>query len=545
MEDAKTLVRQWAIEALEHRTNLIPFVVVLAGSLIGRVTDETPLHALLALILPVLILLLPIAISPSLRVPFLAAGAVGYFLAFGHDSGITLLRVFLVQVSMYAAPPLIVHLMLRLPFKRHRLLSAFQPLHLYWPTALMVAGAGVVLSLQKRAGLPLTGFGIDLVPLIYWALYGLILFLVLLGFIGGMAVPSSAEAAPEQRARGAEELESEGRFTAAGRVYAKEGRIDKSAEMARKAGDWLVAADRYRQLGDHYNSAEMYFRAGALDEAIEMYEKSRAWAAAARVSEQAGQAERAAGLYEKAGSAADAIRVLDGAGKSASPELYYKAGMFEKASDGFRAAGNPMRAAEILETDLGRREAAAELYGAAGHHARAGELYEAAGKIEDAVKAYRRSPVTALHAAQLSFGLHEIQLAREIVEENQSLTADDPAQLLLARVLFQQRHVDEAIRTLQKLKGSTEAAGAVFMLLGQCFMAKGLPELAEEELRRASQADLGSAENLECQYHLARVLETLGKQGEAVEIYHAIMRSDLYYKDAEARYRHLKQQLGT
>lgn len=532
--DVREYLRERLIAATVHRDFLTPFALVLAACLAGSALKPGLIQTGLALATVALAFGFGLKLEAAARPILFAVAAIGYFFAFRQTQE-WLPLVFLRHATTYAVPPLALHLLMTLHTQRHRLISNVRLYHVYAPMVAMMAGVLVVLLRQQRAEEELVGITTMLVPLIYWVYNGVLLFFVVLGFLSGL---EAAQKAPEKETTFAGDYEQEGKFTIASHIYAKERKFDKSAEAAQKAGNWLMAAEMYRQAGDFFRAGEMYYRAQKLDEALAMYEASRTWTAAAQVSLKLGRADRAAEFYERAGDAGQAIRVLEQAGKSVSAELYVKARHFERAADAFRSQGNLQRAAEIYEMDLGQKSKAAELYLGAGFTRKAGELYEAAGQKAQAIAAYLKSPDTALHAARLSFDTGDVARARQILEKHK--LEDDEAVLLLARIYWQEHKIDDAIKVLQKLTSQPEPAGAATLLLGRCFMAKGLPELAEDELRRAIAANLDPAEELEARYHMGRVLETLNKPTEAAEIYHDIIKKDFHYKDAEQRYRAIR-----
>lgn len=534
--DVRTFMRVRLIEAAEKRALLLPFTLVLALFTLGNVLDAESLRKALALTTLAIASVWAFRLESPWRLLLFAVADAGYFFVF-RNAGTSLLFVFLGRASVYAFPPLALHVLTTLHSARHRLISSLQPLHLYGPMTLLSGAVLVVLYRQNRAGVELTGFESHLVVLVYWAYYGILLFFILLGSIADMGRAPATDVLP--RSTHAGDFESEGRFTIAGRLYAEEKRFDKGAEMAQRAGDWASAAERYRQAGDVYNAAEMYFRTGKLEEALEMYEAARSYAAAADVAFRLGKVERAAELFAKGGDTVRAVNVLEEAGRLPQAELYAKAGLAEKAAAAFEARGDLLPAAEILELELGRKEAAAALYDSAGLAGKAGGLYAAAGKTREAIAAYLKSPDTHFEAARLSFETGDLTRARTILETRSPQT--DEALMMLAQIYWQDHRIDDGIRTLQTLKTRGEATGAAHLLLGRCFMAKALPELAEGELRAATQMQLPAPQDLEARYHLARVLEVLRNDAEAAEIYQRIIGQDFHYKDAELRYRALKE----
>jgi hypothetical protein len=81
------------------------------------------------------------------------------------------------------------------------------------------------------------------------------------------------------------------------------------------------------------------------------------------------------------------------------------------------------------------------------------------------------------------------------------------------------------------------------LLLGRSLLAKGMPDLAEEELRTAARLPMDAKREIEAAYLLACTLEAAHKDAEAVEALRTVLQRDFLHADAEARYRRLKAKL--
>jgi len=531
MNDLNAL--RW-LERLRHSGTLIflPLGLTLLAATIGSQLDPGVPQGTAAVLTLGIAAGFAIRFDAKQRSLLLLAAAAIYYVAFGRILSPVFFR-FLADLAAYSLPPLVVHFLLEVGRSRHRHVASVGALHLYAPLAAVFGAAFVLRLLWRPTWLDAGGTAAIAVPLIYWLYYAVLLFFVGLGFLNRPAQAPQA-AAPASAAQ----LEDEGKFALAAMHYAKEGRADRSAAMAQRAGDWTRAAEGYRQAGDFFKAAEMYYRAGRLEEALEMYECSGTRAAAARVCLEIGKVDRAAELLEAGGEAEQALQVLEEAGREPSAELCLKAGRHARAVELFRKEGNLVRAAEILEENVGDAEAAARAYLDAGACRKAGELFTVVGKTSEAIDAYLRSPETALRAAQICYEIGDFGRAREILEKHAG--EDEQALLLLARICWQQHHVDDVIRILQRLKRQGEPSGTVSHLLGRAFMAKGLPEIAEAELRLALAQPLAPLDDLDARYSLARVLEVLERVPEAIELYHAIIQTDFHYRDSEQRYKYLK-----
>lgn len=438
------------------------------------------------------------------------------------------------QLGYFALPPLLVHLLLVLRLRRGLAEFGLNEPIFYAPVALAFAGVAGYEALVAR-----TAQGSAVVRLVYGMLYALPVLALLWRELRARTQPDNAP--PTTRAAS---LEQEGRFGMAGRYYAQGDRFDKAAEMAERAGEWGRAADLYRRAGEHFKAAEMAYRASRPDQAFQLYERAGDHAAAARVAEELGRAEDAARLYELAGDAVSAVRALEAGGQRPKGDLYARADRLEDAVVAWQEEGNHARAGEALEQDFQDLEGAAQVFFNGRLFKRAAQLFERVGNVPAAIAAYLASPDTQVDAARLCLASGDVVRAGEIVAAlpapaRAALDDDDEALLTVAQVEEQTGQLDAAVQTLQKLRRRSEPPAAVFLPLGRCLYARGLTELAEENLRTAVELKLGGADELEAAYLLGCVLEERGKAAEAADVYLDLMRQELTYRDVEDRYRRL------
>jgi tetratricopeptide (TPR) repeat protein len=463
---------------------------------------------------------------------FLICACIEYYLAFGGLSDPSFF-VFVSIGTLLALPPLVIDFLARVIKRKHRIIAGLKRGFLFIPPALMLIGIVLAHVSQDSPAEETSSLTANILGTIYCLYYAVFLFFIGLGCIEQANASASAE--PNTNPG---EVAGQGQFEAAAQLYEKQGRLEEGAEMAQRAGEWMHAAELYRQMGNFFMAGEMYYRAESFEEALLMYEQSGTVSAAAELCVRLGKCEKAAELLVKSGNHKQAVEVLEAAGMKPPAQLYEKARFFEKAVIRYQEQGNPLRAAEIMEDELGKAYEAACLYKEAGMFQRAGELFEHAKKIDEAIDAYLGSANSVLQAARLCFESGDNSRARQILAEHSG--NDAQALLMLAKILWQENQIDDSVRTLQQVKKLGGATGTVSYLLGRCYLTKGLPELAEPELRMAKNLPLDPEETLDATYHLGRVLEMSNRREEALELYQSVLAKDLYFKDTEARYRALK-----
>jgi tetratricopeptide (TPR) repeat protein len=521
-------------------------VVLLGLFLAGFFVAPGPWQS--ALLLGCMALALALAAWPQsalTRVTIVLLAAAGVRVGFPHAeeyAGLATPMLLLRQTVIFAFVPLVQHVIV-LALGPRRPGFRVDASWLYFPLVLGTLASAVFMGAQSHFGVPLTGLatGQAFIPL--GIAYLLTTALILQRFATAEPPPPPPSPAPVPKKAAA--LEESARLAAAGRAYAREGQLDKSAEMLRRAGDWSGAAEAFKRMGSYFEAGEMYYRAGLTEEALAMYERANAHSAAALLCQQAGWPERAAQCFERAGDAPAAVAALEEAGLAPPAELLLGAGLYERAAAAFEAGGHPEQAAEVRAQHLGDREGAARLYLEAGRFEEAGGLFESLGRRDEAIDAYARLPATALRAAQLCLDAGDATRAREITarlapEARVRAMDDEAGALVLARADFAAGKTDEAIRALQQLKRAGDASGSAYLLLGRCFAARGLPDLAEGELREALTRPLTPDEELEARYSLAGLLESRSQAAEARDLYRDILQRDFAYRDAEARYKALQ-----
>jgi len=514
-------------------------VAVVLG--IARTSEPGLLSALLALAVLVAVPVVAVGLAGEAGALFALAASLGGWLAFQptYEGGLLAVPgLALHRLAYFAVPPLVLALALA---ERDRTRLRLGPAHLFAPAVVMAAGSLVHLFLRWNAQ---DAEGeIRRAAAVYAGIYGVLILVAL--FLRtrteGRAAPGADGASMANRAV---ELEEAGRFAMAAQLYERQGEPEKAAQAAERAGDWVRAARLYKRTGEEFNAAEMYYRARQLPEALECYENARAFPAAVRVCLQMGDSTRALGLLEQSSYAATVVKALEEGGQKLTAEQFRKANLPDRAAQAFEEAGQWSRAAEIWEHELLDSGRAATLYLKAGEFLQGGRLLESLGRRQEALEAYAATPQGAIHAARLYAASGRSKEAADLLARlppAQLESLDDEATATtVARVMLDTGRVDEAGRVAQGLKRRGAASGVVHLLLGRVFLAKGLDDLAQEELQFAIALPLEPADEIHARYLLGCVLEKLGQGEAALQIFQAILQKDLGYRDVQERYRKLK-----
>ena len=520
----------------ELRFGLAALAAALAAAQFTAGTQTATVIAVLMMILVPVMALRLYGAGPM----FCLLAAIGAYAVFRPSFGGPLppLPVQVIRRVAYIAAPAIVLGMVLSPRDRERL--GVGPIHLYGPAVVMGLAAVAHLFLREPSAAHEAEVGTP--ALIYALCYAALIAIA--GVLRLQEPPKSAlrKEAP-LLARG-EELAEQGRHALAARAYERDGQIGLAADEAERAGEWARAGRLHKRNGQDFRAGEAYARAQMWKEALEGYERSRSFAAAARVCVQMGDAERAAKILQQAGDTAGAIRVLEEGGRTPSSEQYLKAGMFAKAAGVHEATGDWARAADVYEHRLNDKVKAAELLLKAGSFLRAGRLLGSLGRKQEALEAYAATPEGAIDGARLYLAAGQpkeaAQLLGHLSLENVERIEDEGTLVVAARVMLETGQGDDAVRILQGMKRRGSGTGPVRMLLGRAFLDSGLVELAEEELRAASELPMEPREEIRAKYLLGCVLEMRGQSDDALRAFHEVMQSDLHYEDVQERYRRLR-----
>lgn len=107
------------------------------------------------------------------------------------------------------------------------------------------------------------------------------------------------------------------------------------------------------------------------------------------------------------------------------------------------------------------------------------------------------------------------------------------------QTLFKARRYDEAIPILQQAQADPRSRIRCELLIGRCFLEKGMPQQAVEILKEALAAHETSGDDMhkELLWYQGQSLEAAGISGEATATYNKLLRLDYTYADGEVRRR--------
>lgn len=138
----------------------------------------------------------------------------------------------------------------------------------------------------------------------------------------------------------------------------------------------------------------------------------------------------------------------------------------------------------------------------------------------------RNERIGSLEAELLELKLEE---SRKLVDQ---FPNDYSQRFKYGSYLLEADDVDSAIQQFQISQRSPSLRLKSLVLLGRCFMAKGLYDLALEQLRQAIES-LSVMDDFkkEVHYELAQCYSKLGRDDDAIEQYKAIYSNDIGYRD--------------
>jgi tetratricopeptide (TPR) repeat protein len=253
-------------------------------------------------------------------------------------------------------------------------------------------------------------------------------------------------------------------------------------------------------------AAEWYAKAKDFAKAAQLYEEVANYEKAYELYQLLGDYERAASNIQRVGDSRTAARNYEIVGKyDRAALLYEEMGDLPRAAKCYANAGNFLKAAKLYE-DLGEQLLAAEFYEQAGERRQAGYLFRALEQNERAVENWEA-------------------YLREHPD-------DVPVAFELAKIYAETARYNEAIKQLQAIQDHAELRRDVLRLMAECFIEKGLYEVAADRLLDAlGPAWKAQRDNLDLVYDLALAYERAGRLEEAKDLYSKVLAVDYYYRD--------------
>lgn len=138
--------------------------------------------------------------------------------------------------------------------------------------------------------------------------------------------------------------------------------------------------------------------------------------------------------------------------------------------------------------------------------------------------------VSALQKQKQEFQISE---CRKRVEK---FPTDLAIRFEMGQLYYEAGRYTEAIQELQKAQQNPNKRIAAMTLLGQCFAARGINDLAARTLQAAiKEKQVFDEEKKALIYALGLVLEKMGKRDEAIDQFKLIYETDIGYKDVAAK----------
>jgi serine/threonine-protein kinase len=264
-------------------------------------------------------------------------------------------------------------------------------------------------------------------------------------------------------------------------------------------------ADYFRQ-----QAAEWYTKAGKLKEAAAIYEEVEAF-------------DKAYELFRELGNYEDAARVVQATGDVVRAARHYEViGQFDRAAKLYETSGEMSLAARSYGK-AGELEKAADLYEKLGDQILAADYHEQSGNNKAAARIFRNT-----NQAERAITNYESWLLKE---------PDDPEVIFDLGVMYSDGgRQDEAIRLMQKLTENPDRRREALRILGECFLAKQLPDVAIDRFKEAiGPADKPGKDNIDLYYNIGIAHEQASRFDEATEVFSKVMAIDYYYRDIQER----------
>jgi tetratricopeptide (TPR) repeat protein len=172
--------------------------------------------------------------------------------------------------------------------------------------------------------------------------------------------------------------------------------------------------------------------------------------------------------------------------------------------------------------------------------AKAAEMHEKArsSQLESLKKQAQADPNNAELQAQIAALTNE--LAQEIVTDCRARVEGNPTdpqlRFELGQALFNAENFSEAIPELQRARNNPYYRIKAMLMLGKCYEAKGMNDMALRQLSEANNelTDM-DATKLEILYLMGIINEKLDRKTEALDCFKAIYDSNYGYRDVAQR----------
>ena len=361
-------------------------------------------------------------------------------------------------------------------------------------------------------------------------------------------------------------------YVQAGAYYEKAENWFKASEAFERAGQFKKAGEIQEKYGNPENAADDYFRAGEYLRAGSLWEKARNVDQAVRAYRQY--------LAESAGI----LGQLSGPDARRIGQLFIKVGDYVSAAEIFLKTAEPLKALFLL-MEAGETARAAALYRerfmgqgfdilnqitreeivavfgavcmAAGEYPEAAQCFEKAGDILKAADAYRASG-DLFQAAELFLKGGRLEEAAGLYEsaghcaaaadlfyklkafDHAAACYEKEGDLYKAGRLYQYIGQNpKAIQLLQKIPADSKEFLKASILICKAFMAEGLMEMARKRYQDVCRDYPVTEETLDIHYDFAELLNSIGDDPGAKEIYEKIVGVDMTYKDVAQKLKRL------
>jgi tetratricopeptide (TPR) repeat protein len=263
-------------------------------------------------------------------------------------------------------------------------------------------------------------------------------------------------------------------------------------------------------------AAECYAQAGDLEAAAGIYQEIEAYDKAYDIFRKLGDYEQAASTIQRIGDNRTAARHFEVVGK------------FDKAA--------------CLYEETGELALAANCYGKAGEDEKAGDLYEKLGDIILAADFFERAKLGKKAGGLFLLAKQSDRAVSNFEQWLKENPGDHEVVFELAKLYFEEKRHDDAIKFLQLLCEDPKYRREALRILGECFLAKHLHEVAIDRFNEAlGENRKPGKDNIDLFYNIGLAYEMAGQFMEAKDAYGKVLAVDYYYKDIQQKLAHTQQ----